>query len=253
MSEFSNHIKAYSIQNFLEFGKADASKTLGKLFQHGLTRERIKEVMPEIQEIVKTVNILKKPDALKLMDSLKEFIKEAREERKGLPELPQISKKMIFRIAPFPSGALHIGNAKTFLLNALYAEKYDAKLLLIIDDTIGSEEKQPLKEGYRLIEEATELLGIKYAKPIYYKSDRLKLYYDYAKKLIEKDKAYVCYCTQEEFKKLKEKGVECSCRQFPFKIQLERWKQMFKEKEGHAVVRIKTGMQHPNPAFRDRV
>lgn len=253
MTEFSNHIKAYSIQNFLEFGKADPSKVLTKLFQHGLTKDRIKEVMPEIQEIVKTVNVLKKNDAQKLLETLTEFIKEAREERQGLPELPKVSKKMVFRMAPFPSGALHIGNAKTFLLNALYSEKYNAKLLLLIDDTIGSEEKQPVKEGYDLIPEAADLLGIKYAKPILYKSDRLKIYYEHAKKLIEKGHAYVCYCTQDSFRELKEKGIECSCRQFPIKIQLQRWKQMFKEQEGHAVLRIKTGMQHPNPAFRDRV
>jgi glutamyl-tRNA synthetase len=253
MTEFSNNIKAYALQNFLEFGKADPSKILPKLFQHGLTKDRIKEVMPEIQEIVKTVNVLKKADAETLFNSLNGFIKETREEKQGLPELPNAGKKMVLRMAPFPSGALHIGNAKTFLLNALYAEKYAAKLLLLIDDTIGSEEKQPVKEGYVLIPEAADLLGIKYHKPILYKSDRLKIYYEYAKKLIEKGHAYVCYCTQDVFRDHKEKGIECSCRQFPSKIQLARWKQMFKDDEGHAVLRIKTGMQHPNPAFRDRV
>jgi glutamyl-tRNA synthetase len=104
-----------------------------------------------------------------------------------------------------------------------------------------------------LILEAAELLDVNYEKPVYYKSDRLKIYYDYAEKLIEKGRAYVCYCSQEELRDNRAKGVECSCRKFPLEIQRGRWKEMFKEEEGHAVLRIKTDMQHPNPAFRDRV
>ena len=51
----------------------------------------------------------------------------------------------------------------------------------------------------------------------------------------------------------REKGIECSCRNLPKKIQLERWEKIFTAPSGAAVLRIKTSMQNPNPAFRDRV
>src|SRR3989338_2673120 len=253
MVDFSKEIEAYALQNAIEFDKADPVKILPKLFQHGLKKEEIKKVMPSVIEIVKKVNKLGKEERVKAFEGLKNRVVEHKEKERVLPELPNPSKNMVFRFAPFPSGALHIGNAKTYLLNALYAEKYKAKTLMVIDDTIGSEEKQPIKESYDLILEAAKLLDVKYEKPIYYKSDRLKIYYEYAEKLIEKDKAYVCYCPQETLRDNRANGVECSCRKFPREIQKGRWKEMFKEEEGHAVLRIKTNMQDPNPAFRDRV
>lgn len=251
--KLTNEIRAYALKNALEHGKADPSRILPKLFQHGLEKQDIKNIMLEIQKIVKEINSLSKSEKEKLFAAYEKFIPEKAEESHELPELPEVSKKMVFRLAPFPSGALHIGNAKTFLINALYAEKYDGKTLLIMDDTIGSAEKQIAPEAYKLIEDAFSWLKVKYSKPIIYKSDRLKIYYEYAEKLIKKDKAYVCHCAQEILKKNREQGVECGCRQFPVDIQLLRWKDMFEEKEGHATLRIKTSMLHQNPAFRDRV
>ena len=194
MEDFSKEIKAYALKNALEFGKADASKVLPKLFQHGLEKKDIGIVMKEIKKIVDEINSLKKEELEKEFELWKEYVKERVEKERELPELPNASGEMIFRLAPFPSGALHIGNAKTYLLNALYAEKYHAKTLLVMDDTIGSEEKQIIPEAYKLLTDAFDWLGVKYQKPIIYKSDRLEIYYEYGKKLIEKNKAYVCSC-----------------------------------------------------------
>lgn len=253
MKDFSKEIKAYVLKNALEFGKAEPNRILPKLFQHGLKKEEIKEVMPLIVKTTEEVNKSKKEQIEKEFLSFAEYVKEEREQKQELPELPNVSKNMVFRLAPYPSGALHIGNAKTYLLNALYAEKYNAKLLFFIDDTIGSEEKQPLAEAYSLIEEGFNWLSINYQKPIIYKSDRLEIYYEYAEKLIEKNAAYVCHCSQEELRKNRASGKECECRSLSIKEQQKRWKEMFKAKEGTAVLRLKTSMQHPNPAFRDRV
>ena len=255
MGKYEKEIKAYALRNAVEFGKADASKILPKLFQHGLLKEEIKEVMPEIVQIVKEVNKFSEQERKKLLEEFKDSIKIREEKDKGLAELPGIEKikKLVFRAAPFPSGALHLGNAKTFMLNYLYAEKYNGKLFLVMDDTIGSAEKPINKESYKLIEDAFKWLGITYTGKIIYKSDRLKTYYEYAGKLIEREKAYVCHCYAEELRKLRAEGIECGCRVFPKRIQLARWKQMFKMKEGEATLRIKTDMLHPNPAFRDRV
>ncbi len=246
---------AYSLHNAIEYGKADAGKIIGKLFQHGLKREDVKKVMPAIKEAVKKVNSMSKDERGKAFEKFEGIVKTKVDSERGMPSLKpaEVKGKMTFRLAPFPSGALHIGNAKTYLLNALYALDYEADLLLVMDDTIGSVEKQPSKESYKLIEDAFKWLGIEYSKKIIYKSDRLDIYYKYGKELIKKDKAYVCHCPVDELRDNRAKGIECSCRQFPFGIQLERWKEMFGLDEGHAVLRIKTDMTDRNPAFRDRV
>ncbi|MEK6908707.1 MAG: glutamate--tRNA ligase [Nanoarchaeota archaeon] len=257
MKDFSREILAYALQNAMEHGKADASRVLTKLFQHGLDKKEIPLVMKIVNKTVDDVNLLNEKNRAKLFDSVKDLVKKTdKTEDYELPELPpsDIGKKMVLRLAPFPSGALHIGNTKTYLLNALYAEKYNGDLLLVMDDTIGSVEKPIVKEAYDLIPDAFKWLGINYKKT-YFKSDRLEIYYEYAEKLIEMNKAYVCYCKAELLRQNRAEGKECSCRQYPTGIQHSRWKELFnsKVKEGEAVLRIKTDMQHPNPAFRDRV
>lgn len=254
MSNFEKEIKAYALKNALEFGKADPSKILPKLFQHGLKKEDIKNILAEIKKITDEINALSNEERQILFSNYEAIVKVREEKTNELPDLLNVKQgKVVLRAAPFPSGALHLGNAKTFILNYLYAEKYKGKLLLVMDDTIGSAEKPIEKEAYQLIEEAFDWLGIKHSGKILYKSDRLKIYYKYAESLIKKDKAYVCHCPQETLRENRAKGIECGCRQFPLKMQLKRWKEMFKTKEGSAVLRIKTDMLAPNPAFRDRV
>jgi len=252
MKDLAGEILAYSLQNAIEHGKAEASRILPKLFQHGLEKKDIGKVMPTIVEVIKKVNSMSSEEKTKAFSSMKEVVKKGGEKERDLPEL-KVKGKLVFRMAPFPSGALHIGNAKTFILNALYAEKYNGKLILVMDDTIGSIEKPIDKESYKLLEDAFRFLKIKYDKPIVYKSDRLKIYYKYAEQMIKKDAAYVCHCQQDELRSNRERGIECSCRKYPVDVQLLRWKEMFNAREGHATLRIKTSMKHSNPAFRDRV
>ncbi len=261
--KFQQKIMIYALANAIPHqGKAQAGAVLPKLFQDGLKKEQIKEIMPFIQRTVNKINSTSLTDQeIELKKIAPDFIEKKQEERdkaeeeKGLPELPNPSSKMVLRLAPYPSGALHIGNAKTYLLNALYAEKYKAKLLLVIDDTIGSEEKQIMPEAYKLIPEAFEWLQVHYEKPIFYKSDRLNIYYKHAEQLIKKDKAYVCFCSSKALHEHREKGLECEHRKHSAKQNLEFWNEMLKGKfkEGQAILRIKTSMKDPNPAFRDRV
>jgi glutamyl-tRNA synthetase len=250
---FSNEIMGYALKNAIEYGKADAGKIMPKLFNHGLEKDMIKEIMPEIISKVTEVNKLSEEGKEIAFENYKEYIKINEDCSKKLTPLKNPSKHMVFRLAPYPSGAMHIGNAKTYLLNAIYAEHYKGKILFVMDDTIGSEEKHLVPEGYKLLEECVRLLGVKYKKPIIYKSDRLKIYYKYAVELIKKDKAYVCHCSAEKIRENRANGIECGCRKFPQGIHLARWKEMFKMSDGEAVLRLKTSMTHPNPAFRDRV
>jgi len=254
---FISEIYAYSLENAMEHGKTMPNVILPKLFQHGLKKESIKNIMPGINKIIDEVNSMSDNDKIKLFDHYKKYLPEKVIIEKGLKELPKIKKnqKLVFRIAPFPSGPLHIGNAKTFLLNALYAEKYKGKILLVIDDTIGSDEKALILDAYTLIPEAFDYLRVKYKKPIIYKSDRLNIYYRYAETLIRKNKAYVCSCSQDSLRENRAKKIACACRLLKSKDNLARWKNMFDPdvKPGSYVLRIKTDMNHPNPAFRDRV
>jgi len=257
---FDEKIYAYALENAASYGgKAQEKAVLSHLFKDGLEKSGIKEVMPLIIEIVKKVNSMKESELKEAFSNYKkefdELKKIKKEKKKELQELQKVKSKTkpVFRLAPYPSGALHIGNAKTYLLNALYAEKYKGKTLLVIDDTIGSKEKEIVKKAYKLIPEAFDWLGIKYKKPIYYKSDRLKIYYQYAEKIIKKEKAYVCSCPVEKLRENRKLGRACSCRVLPVKEQLKLWKKMFKAKPGEFTLRIKTSMQSPDPAFRDRV
>ncbi|MFA5019880.1 MAG: glutamate--tRNA ligase [Candidatus Pacearchaeota archaeon] len=251
--DFNDEIHAYALENAIVYGKAIESVVLTKLFQHGLKKEGIKDVMVKIKEIVSFVNSLKNDEKISEFKKYKSFLKEKPAEEKGLKELPKSGKHMVFRMAPFPSGGLHIGNTKTYLLNALYSEKYKGKTFLVIDDTIGSEEKRIIDEAYNLIPQAFNYLKVKYNKPIIYKSDRLKIYYKYAEQLIKKGKAYVCSCSHEQLRENRANQRECACRHMPIEEQIKRWRKMFKAKEGEYTLRIKTSMQNPNPAFRDRV
>jgi len=247
-------ILKYALKNASEYnGKANLQAVLGKILnEKPELRENIRELAKEINEIIKKVNSMNLNEIKKQL-SRYEF-KEKPKEEYVLAELPNVSQngKVVTRIAPYPSGPLHIGNARIAVLNDEYARKYNGKMLLVIDDTIGSEEKPIAKEAYKLIPESLRWLNIKFSK-IYYKSSRLKVYYKYAEELIKLDKAYICFCSVAELRKNRVNMQECAHRNKTVEENLSDWKKMFKMKEGEAVLRIKSSMQHPNPAFRDRV
>jgi glutamyl-tRNA synthetase len=172
-----------------------------------------------------------------------------------LPDLPGAEKgRVTLRFAPFPSGALHVGHARAIFLNDTYRERYDGKFLLVFDDTVGSAEKRPSLESYDLILEDFELAGVKVSK-IYYKSDRLPEYYRHLPPLLRSGTAYVCLCPAEDLRRRREAGEPCPERDRDAAWQSEAWEGMLAGRygEGEAVVRLKTDLHHPNPAFRDRV
>lgn len=253
-------IEAYALENAVKHnGKAQSGSVLSSLFAEGLKKEEIKNIMPIISKIVSKVNEMQEGEQKENYEILKEKIgthkREIREEG-TLPELPEAEKsKVVMRFAPFPSGPLHIGNSRQAILNDEYVKMYRGKLILVIDDTIGSEEKPIEPAAYKMIPESLDWLKINYDKKIIYKSDRLETYYAYAEELIKKGYMYVCSCKPEQMRENREKGIDCSCRHLPDEEHVKRWKQMFDKetKEGSFAVRLKTSMQHENPAFRDRV
>jgi glutamyl-tRNA synthetase len=248
-------ITAYALENaLLHEGKARADAVLAKLFRHGLKKEALDEARKRVEGIVEYVNGLSIEEQEKRFSGLAALLPERKHERRLELDVTGV-KQVVLRLAPFPSGPLHIGNARPYLLNDYFAKKYGGRLLLVIDDTIGSEEKKIVEEAYKLIPEGLKWLDVRFEEPIIYKSDRLEIYYKYGEKLIEKGKAYVCFCSAEELRKNRERGIECEHRAYSIEKNLQEFRNMLKGKygEGEAVLRIKTNMKHKNPAFRDRV
>ena len=251
-------LRKYALQNAVAHGgKADAKAVLGRVLAADQSlRSRAKEAHEEIGRVIEEVNRLP-PDQQRaelevLAPELLETPKEAKPQE--LPPLPNATGRVVMRLAPYPSGPLHIGNARMVLLNDEYVKRYNGKLVLMFDDTIGSEEKFILPEAYAQIKGGLDWLGVEYHE-VLYKSDRVPLFYEWADRLIRNGHAYVCECTYDQLRALREKAQECEHRARSPEENLEKWSQMVHGgfKEYGAVVRLKTRMDHPNPAFRDRV
>ncbi|MDD5163533.1 MAG: glutamate--tRNA ligase [Candidatus ainarchaeum sp.] len=244
----------YAIKNaFSHNGKADASAVVGKII--ALHKgEDIKKAMPEIMEAVRKVNSMAFSEIEKEYKKFENSYElKPKPKREGLPDLEFAEKggKVITRFAPNPSGVMHLGHARQAILSHDLAKKYNGKFFLRFDDT-DPKIKVPLEKGEELILQDLEWLGIK-PDAIYRASDRFELYYEYMKKTIEKEQAYVCTCDNEEWKKKKAKAIACSCRELPKKENLERFEKMLNHeyKEGQAVLRIKTDLQNKDPSIRD--
>ncbi|MFX0186484.1 MAG: glutamate--tRNA ligase [Candidatus Hodarchaeota archaeon] len=258
------------LKNALEFGgKPNKKAIMGKLMaQRKELRSQAKIVIPILDQIIKEISKLsleEQKGKLLQLDPKALEKKEKIEVKKELPALPNLDKydKIIMRLAPYPSGALHIGNARMIVLNNEYVKRHNGELILFYDDTIGSPKslrdsakaKYVLSQAYDLIKEGLEWLGVKYSK-VYYKSDRLEIFYEYTEKLIKDNMAYICFCAAKEFKeKYKKKKKNCPHRDSSVEINLKKWNKMLsgKYREQEAVVRLKTGMDQKDPALRDNI
>ncbi len=171
------------------------------------------------------------------------------------PDLPgAVPGHVVLRLAPFPSGVLHIGHGRLLFLNQLYRERYGGRILLVFDDTIGSEEKRVETEFFDLIRGDCDTAGV-HPDATYYKSDRIPSFYPWAERVIAKGGAYVCRCPQELLRDHRAHGVACPERAQTPEEALGEWERMLANAygPGEAVLRLKTDLQDPDPAFRDRV
>ena len=99
------------------------------------------------------------------------------------------------RFAPSPTGSLHIGSARTALFNWLYARRHGGTFILRIDDT---DAERSTEESTSSIFESMKWLGLDWDEGPYAQSDRLELYQERARQMIENGAAYFCYCSKEE-------------------------------------------------------
>ncbi len=269
MDDIEKIIWIEGLKNAIKFkGKANPKAIMGKLMkERPALRSQGKSLNPKIAAIIAEVNALSleaQEKKVLQMDPHALDKEERKIEEKKLPDLPDaVPGKVVMRLAPYPSGALHIGNARMIVLNDEYVKRYNGKLLLVFDDTIGTtlkkikdpKAKYVIPEAYDLIPEGLDWLGVKYHET-YYKSDRVEIYQTEAGKLIDQSHAYVCTCPAQEFRdKYKKPGKPCPCRGKDLEYHQEMYQQMKdgKIEEGGAVVRLKTGMDQRDPALRDHI
>ncbi len=108
------------------------------------------------------------------------------------------------RFAPSPTGALHIGGARTALFNWLFARHYDGTFVLRVEDT---DRERSTKEFEESILEGMRWLGMNWDEGPYYQSQRMEIYKEHVKRLMEEGKAYPCTCTPEELDEKRKKAM----------------------------------------------
>jgi len=251
MKSLEKKTRAYALKNAVAYdGQARIGSVISSLFNEGLKRSEVKKYTKKISLIISEVNSLSVEEQEKEFKKLGKEVHE-RKGRKGLPELPGAKKgKVVMRFAPSASGPFHIGHASTASLSFLFVKKYGGKLYVRIEDTNPENVYEP---AYEMIKKESDWLFDKKAK-IVIQSDRIKIYYKYAEKLIKKKAAYVCTCPQEKFREFISAKKDCPCRRNGSKENLEKWKKMLDKKgfrEGEAVLRFKSDMKDKNPAMRD--
>ncbi len=251
--KLENEMWAYALKNAIEYGRAVVGKVLPKLFNHGLDKKDIGKIMPSLQKIVDEVNKMSVSAREKEFEKFKGFVKEREVVDKMLPDI-DISglNEVVTRIAPEPSKYAHIGHAISFLLNYQYARKYNGKCFLRFEDTNPEKVSQEYVDAMK--EDVLNYLGIK-VDGVKFISDDMEILYDYARKLIGMNRAYMCFCDRNKMQDLRHKGQACDCRRNSRKNNLDEWKKFVDGKytKGEAVLRIKGNMKSKNHVMRDSV
>ena len=160
------------------------------------------------------------------------------------------------RFPPEPNGYLHIGHAKSILLNYGLAKEYNGKFHMRFDDTNPTKEKQEFVES---IKNDIQWLGADWEDQLFFASDYFEQMYEAAVKLIKKGKAFVCDLNAEEIREyrgtLKEPGKESPYRNRSVEENLKLFEEMKEGKyqDGEKVLRAKIDMASPNINMRDPV
>lgn len=256
-SNIKETIRKFALANAIAHeGEAQTKPVLGKLLgERPELKRRIKEIIKLVNEVVQEVNKLSLDEQVK---TVKEFwpellVQEKEKGRKGLPPLPNVEeyRKVVTRFAPNPDCVLHLGSARAVILSHEYAKMYDGVFVLRFEDTDPRLKKSSIR-FFDLIRKDLEWLGCKWDAE-YIQSDRIDVYYEYAEQLLKDGHAYICTCSREGFREKVLRKEPCPCRRAKPDRNMTRWQAMLggEYAEGEAVLRVKTDLNHPNPAIRD--
>ena len=164
--------------------------------------------------------------------------------------------KICTRFPPEPNGYLHIGHAKSILLNYGLAKEYNGQFNLRFDDTNPTKEKTEFVES---IKADVEWLGADFGEHLYFASDYFEIMYEKAVLLIKKGLAFVCDLSADEIREyrgtLKEPGKNSPYRERSIEENLRLFTEMRDGRypDGSKVLRAKIDMASPNINMRDPV
>ncbi len=250
-TELELFIQKAAVENALKFeGKANPKALIGKVVgAFSQTKNDMPALVSQITKIVSHINQLSTSEQEALLAQLG-GPSEKKKKSEGLKELTDAKPgNVIMRFAPSPSGPMHIGHAITGGLTSAYVQKYGGKFIFRIEDTNSENIYEPAYD--MLVEDANWLF--ENVHEVIIQSQRMELYYTYAKKLLESNHLYVDTSSSEEFAICAEKQIDPQSKSLPASQHLKLFEQMLDGtiKQGEAVVRFKGDMKHKNPAMRD--
>lgn len=164
--------------------------------------------------------------------------------------------QVVTRFPPEPNGYLHIGHAKSILLNYGLSQKYNGTFHLRFDDTNPTKEKTEYVDS---ILEDVKWLGADFGENLFFASDYFDQMYEAAIKLIKKGKAYVCDLSPEQIREyrgtLKEPGKDSPYRNRSIEENLDLFERMKNGEfeDGSKVLRAKIDMASANINMRDPI
>ncbi len=242
-------------------GEAQVGAVMGPLMaEHAEFREHGDAVPGLVAPVVEAVNDLDDAARRERLEQLApelaaELDAEPAADAHPLPDLPNAEAydQVRMRLAPNPNGPWHLGHARMPAVIGTYKQRYDGWFACRFDDTDPAT-KRPDLDAYDQIRSDIEYLGFAPDRVVR-ASDRLETYYDHARELVELGGAYTCSCPAEEFSALKRAGEPCPHRDKDAGTVAAEFEAMVAGEydAGDMVLRVRTDVEHDNPALRDWV
>jgi glutamyl-tRNA synthetase len=256
--ELNNEIRKFALKNALDYGKANTGAVLSKILAiDPALKSNIKKISELVRKTVEEINKMNKSEIESEFSAYSQEFKvreKEKEERTAKPKMElegAVIGDFASRVPPEPGGYIHIGNAKQAILSAEFAKIYKGKVFLYFDDTNPENCKQEYVDA---IKEDYEWLGLKFDRE-YYASDYIEKLYELIRKLISKNKAYVCNCDLEKMKKLRFEGKACEHRKKSVSQNISEFEEMLsgKVENCNAILRYMGDMGSVNTTMRDPV
>jgi len=260
--EETNIIYSFALQNCLEHGQAQIGSIMGRLSKN-FDMKKYGRLLPRyvIGEVNRANSLMQKSGEIAVREELMKIdsSKIERLEREKIkiertfPELSNVEQgNFKVRFAPNPNAPLTVGHMRGVLINNYYANKYGGDFIIRFDDT-STDVKPPILDAYVQILKDTAWLTGKAPDDVIIASDRIDIYYKYAKELISLNGAYMCNC--KNFKELKDASIPCPHRGLTISENLDLFNRMIDGdfEAGEWVLRARTDLDAPNPAHRDFV
>ena len=253
MNSLNTDIEKNVLKNAIEHdGRAELKSVVNKLLgSFPELRSSIKDLMSEINQTISRINSLSIDQQISLAkEKYSEIlIVEKKNEEHHLPDLKNVRGKVVMRMAPSPSGPLHLGHSRMLILNDEYVKRYGGELILRIEDTNPN---NIYPKAYDMIQEDTRWLDVNFTQFVI-QSERMELYYTRARELIRMGKAYICKCRVEDFKRDLMESRACPHRNLSPDLMVKQFDRIIsgEDKDVKPVLVIKTDLKHPNPAVRD--